>query len=663
MKIIFLCFALLVSVAASAQNLNDTTPAAATGGVNIKFQFDGSSPHNVSAYVPAGFFAQISGSYTLGDCVSWSLTIHVLGDAGSPCQPFLGNKACNGTEKVSSFDSSGNPVCTADQTGSVGTGITSLNGLTVSSQTFAAVGDTNLSLNITSAGSVHTYTVAWAGTLAKARQFATTVYADQANTYGLFLQDFSGAKMKLPHVIVATLPAAGASNGLDFVVTDGVTTSDCTVGGGSSRALCESNGAAWLPLGGSAGGSGAINAGTQYQVAYYPGAGTTLSPHPNWLTNANGDLILGAAKSLKFNTCALTETGGNLATACPLQSTATGANSLTEIAAPITPAATQLDTWADSADHRFHDLNSSGVMATTVVPLAPVAHNFVTGIGINGVVPKAQPACADLSDATLCNATSTLSGDWSGTYPGGINLGLNGAAPPASADITGTNSLRQIVSKATTGTGAAVEANGATVSGMTCTGGCTGFGAGGGGQVNFPFQYPIRVEPIGLSITAANTVANTVTATSIVGKTFQGRNYVPAGAMLVNAPGPKTARLHATGTLGTAGSLPTLSLTVSLGGQTLSTISVPLITSLSADGWELDYSITVTGLTTATVGGCVHVIGTSGAELMGCGSNANVTGLNFAAQQALDVQATWGTASASNTITANQLSVSISQSL
>lgn len=70
------------------------------------------------------------------------------------------------TGKLMGFDTSGNRICEADQTGGPGGGIASLNLLSGSAQTFAKVDDTNVTLSIGSIGSTHTWTIGWAGLLA-----------------------------------------------------------------------------------------------------------------------------------------------------------------------------------------------------------------------------------------------------------------------------------------------------------------------------------------------------------------------------------------------------------------------------------------------------------------------------------------------------------------
>jgi hypothetical protein len=83
----------------------------------------------------------------------------------------------------------------AEMTLVTSSGITSLNALTGAAQTFT--NDTNVT--IVSAGTAHVIT--WAGTLSKARQNATTVYTDQANTWSTGNQQFNDLRI---------IPSAGA---------------------------------------------------------------------------------------------------------------------------------------------------------------------------------------------------------------------------------------------------------------------------------------------------------------------------------------------------------------------------------------------------------------------------------------------------------------------
>lgn len=74
----------------------------------------------------------------------------------------------------------------------------------------------------------------------------------QCNQYGQLLVELSGAvsATAIPEVTVAQLPSATTS-GLVRIVTDGISSTDCIGGGGSTRALCGSTGSTWSSLGGS----------------------------------------------------------------------------------------------------------------------------------------------------------------------------------------------------------------------------------------------------------------------------------------------------------------------------------------------------------------------------------------------------------------------------
>ncbi len=94
--------------------------------------------------------------------------------------------------------------CGTDQTAGGGSGITSLNALTGSAQTFT--NDTNVT--VVSGGTAHVIT--WSGSLAKARQHSATVYNDAGNTWSTGAQDF-GAATSLK--VVTGASAAPTANG------------------------------------------------------------------------------------------------------------------------------------------------------------------------------------------------------------------------------------------------------------------------------------------------------------------------------------------------------------------------------------------------------------------------------------------------------------------
>lgn len=112
----------------------------------------------------------------------------------------------------------------------------------------AALGVTN-DTNVTGSVAGATLTLGWTGTLAKARIIGTAVFNDQANTYSSGLQDWHSATARFPESVVGSLPSAASNTNHVYVVTDGVSASDCTAGSGSTSALCISNGAAWVALG------------------------------------------------------------------------------------------------------------------------------------------------------------------------------------------------------------------------------------------------------------------------------------------------------------------------------------------------------------------------------------------------------------------------------
>jgi len=88
-------------------------------------------------------------------------------------------------------------------------------------------------------------------------------------------------------------------------------------------------------------------------------------------------------------------------------------NAYTEIAAPTSPSAGTGRAWADSTDHRWHDKNSSGVVATTVVSSTAGANQVATGVSAAGVVQYTTATALAFSAAMSDMGTfssSTLAG-------------------------------------------------------------------------------------------------------------------------------------------------------------------------------------------------------------------------------------------------------------
>lgn len=326
---------------------------------------------------------------------------------------------------------------------------------------------------------------------------------------------------------------------------------------------------------------------------------------------------------------------------------------------------------------------------TCAAPTCALTFSPTAGIGANTSISAVSVPFSGISTGNNSTAVMTMSGGATliGTGSSSINLfaqtgsnsvvlpNISGAVPTVNGALaydTSSSTLRTAVSAATSliptvaGTTNPVSGNcvqwGPNNTQVSAPTGPCGSGGSGSGQVNFPFSYQTRMNIYGFSITGAETVANTVTATSLISTAPNvGRVSVTAGDMLPGGGGGKTARIHAYGTVSTAATNFALTLTVSLGGVTLSTITVPTVASLSAAGWELNYYFTVNSLTSANVGGCVHLTGASSADMVGCASSAAVTGLNFASSQLVDVKATWTTASASNTLTVNSLTSAMEQ--
>lgn len=197
-------------------------------------------------------------------------------------------------------------------------------------------GANNYSTGITTAGNANCTTIS----SSNLSDSSHVVKDNVAATFGAFLYDFSSAKLKPPHTVVASLPTASASQYFIYIVTDGATSTDCTSGSGSTYVWCTSNGTAWVALAGAgAGGSGTVNSGTAGQLAWYATTGSAVSG----------------------NTGASVDSSGNLTAPKYTASGSNGGLDGTEGTGAGLTAATGHDLfWPDSTAHRWKFNNNNG---------------------------------------------------------------------------------------------------------------------------------------------------------------------------------------------------------------------------------------------------------------------------------------------------------------
>ncbi len=135
---------------------------------NGEFSFTSgySIPLTASTTAWNDFYDTPSTRITAGDGLSWtSNTINLDINELTPETTFESG------DYLAFYDATAGVVrkLNYDNLPGAGGGLTSLNGLTNASQTFATSSDTNIGLNIVSSGSTHTFTPTWTGTLAVPR--------------------------------------------------------------------------------------------------------------------------------------------------------------------------------------------------------------------------------------------------------------------------------------------------------------------------------------------------------------------------------------------------------------------------------------------------------------------------------------------------------------
>lgn len=156
--------------------------------------------------------------------------------------------------------------------------------------------------------------------------------------------------------------------------------------------------------------------------------------------------------------------------------------------------------------------------------------------------------------------------------------------------------------------------------------------------------------------TASKTVADSVTETTLF-STGEGLLTFPVNAF---QPGSRVT-IRAEGYFSTTGT-PTLTFTTKLGSTTLTTSGAVTTATVSGKLWKLeaDFVCRTNGPTGTVFGQGVVMLTTSGTVLTSYGmvTTAAVT-IDTTAQQTVDLTVTWGTASASNTITCTNAEIEV----
>jgi hypothetical protein len=145
----------------------------------------------------------------------------------------------------------------------------------------------------------------------------------------------------------------------------------------------------------------------------------------------------GGSTTVTADTAAYTDGAGAAHFASLTVDGTAGADDYTQIAAPASPSASHLSTWADSTDARFHDKNPAGTIGTTVVADTGAANNYISAISPAGVITKSRPACATLSDSSASCATDATNATniASGTLPAGRMPALTGAVTSSAGAV------------------------------------------------------------------------------------------------------------------------------------------------------------------------------------------------------------------------------------
>lgn len=600
--------------------------------------------------------------------------------------------------KLRTVGPNGISIYAVPDAGGSGTGITSLNALTGSTQTFAP-GTAGSDFGISSSGSTHTFNIPDAGasargavttgtqTLAGAKTFTSNVTLNGiTNTY---VAKTSGYTATATDYLInatsgtfnVTLPTAVGITGKLYVVKNSGsgtvtvnTTSSQTIDAVTTVALTQwqwilvaSDGANWKTISQTSGGGSttlaamtdvSISSPTNNQFLKYQTSdskwhnlGLIAADIPtgsnNYVQNQNSS----AQSPVNFwidgtGTVGTLNTGGLFATYIALVENSYIAFSGTNTPSTSNYVLAGASTGAGASTY----INAPGSSGTLNVRIANVTK---ATFGYRGELKMVAAPTAQTTDVLVYQADptgTTMDATLADRYVYGFS-GVSNATRSA-----GANNVYNVGGyfEGTNGTG--IRARGIWAKAPYAANSYAGYFDG---NTYLKGTATLDVEQTGtlatvpgvlFTSTADGVVTNTTTETTIVG-TGAGVKTLKANSLVAG----RTIRIRVRGKL-TNTSTPLLTLKIKFGSTVVATTAVTLPSSLAND--YIEYTV---NLTCRTTGGSGTILPTSQFIY-----NASVTGsvatavtVDTTIDEAIDVTATWGAASASNSITGSLITIEI----